>query len=74
MQFDTMYSYVRVFSSKVQVDVEGGSTLIVSGGGLIHSTYKVAQFHFHWGSDNTKGSEHTYNGISYPMEVFVNHS
>lgn len=55
----------------VQVDVEGGSTLMVSGGGLIHSTYKVAQFHFHWGSDNTKGSEHTYNGIAYPMELHI---
>lgn len=53
----------------VKVNVENGASVMVSGGGLAHSTYKVAQFHFHWGSNDTRGSEHTYNGLSYPMEV-----
>lgn len=29
----------------------------------------AAQFHFHWGSTNSKGSEHTINSKQYPMEV-----
>ncbi|XP_062622193.1 carbonic anhydrase-like [Saccostrea cucullata] len=55
----------------VKVDLEDNASVMVSGGGLVHSTYKVAQFHFHWGSNNTKGSEHTYNGMSYPMELHI---
>ena len=42
----------------------------VSGGGL-PTTYYATQFHFHWGSDDSKGSEHTVDGKPYPMEVAV---
>ncbi len=34
---------------------------------------RLAQFHFHWGDDNTKGSEHTYGGQAYPLEVHLVH-
>lgn len=44
--------------------------LRVSGGGL-GSTFRVAQFHFHWGSDDSHGSEHTVDGRSFPMEMHV---
>lgn len=54
----------------LQVDVTSGD-LIVSGGGLPGSTYKTAQLHFHWGADDTDGSEHTYNGRAYPMEMHI---
>lgn len=33
------------------------------------ATYKLQQFHFHWGSDNTKGSEHQIDSKKYPAEV-----
>lgn len=38
-------------------------------------TFKLAQFHLHWGSDNTflRGSEHTLNGSSFPAEVKTRH-
>ena len=42
--------------------------LRVSGGSL-SSEYGVVQFHFHWGSSDEKGSEHTIDGVPYPMEV-----
>ena len=42
--------------------------LRVSGGGL-SSEYGVVQFHFHWGSSDQQGSEHTIDGVPYPMEV-----
>ncbi|XP_070182930.1 carbonic anhydrase 2-like, partial [Littorina saxatilis] len=48
----------------------GSGTMQVSGGSL-GGTYQVAQFHFHWGSDSTKGSEHTVNGLAYPMELHI---
>ncbi|ESO96283.1 hypothetical protein LOTGIDRAFT_239341 [Lottia gigantea] len=46
--------------------------LYVENGGL-PAKYKLAQFHFHWGSDNTKGSEHIINGNAFPMEVHFVH-
>merc|ERR1712179_374198 len=52
----------------VQVDV--GGHLTVTGGGL-SGTHKVAQFHFHWGEDDSRGSEHFQNGIQYPLELHI---
>ncbi len=48
--------------------IEGVDGFHVDGGGLTGS-YEVFQFHTHWGSDDTKGSEHTLDGKSYPAEV-----
>merc|ERR1711971_1408794 len=56
----------------VQLDVNSVNTATLSGGPL-SSPYKVLQLHFHWGSDNTKGSEHFYDGQAYPMELHVVH-
>lgn len=33
----------------------------ISGGGL-EGKYVFSNFHFHWGSDDSKGSEHTFDG------------
>jgi len=56
----------------VQLDVLSTNTATLSGGPL-SSPYKVLQLHFHWGSDNTKGSEHLYDGQAYPMELHIVH-
>ena len=40
----------------------------ISAGGL-DGVFRAAQFHFHWGSDDNKGSEHTIDGDSFPLEV-----
>lgn len=37
--------------------------------GPITGTYRLKQFHFHWGASDDKGSEHTVNGAMYPAEV-----
>lgn len=59
-----------VKTSKMSLLVQVGFTNDASiSGGDLGQTFKAAQFHFHWGSDNNKGSEHTYNGKSYPAEV-----
>ena len=55
-----------------QLDVAGGNSAKLSGGPL-SDEYKVLQLHFHWGSDDTKGSEHVYDGMAFPMELHVVH-
>ncbi|XP_075231721.1 putative carbonic anhydrase 5 [Lycorma delicatula] len=56
-----------------------GQTVIVSGtwqknrprisGGPLLTTYTFSQLHYHWGSDNTYGSEHSYNDKKVPLEM-----
>ena len=40
----------------------------IEGGGL-PGIYRAVQIHFHWGRDDEQGSEHTVDGVKYPMEV-----
>jgi hypothetical protein len=40
-------------------------------GGPLKDTYRLQQFHCHWGSTRHKGSEHTVDGQSYAAEVSV---
>lgn len=37
------------------------------------TNYKLVQFHFHLGTDDHKGSEHTLDGKAYPLEVHLVH-
>merc|ERR1711874_201494 len=57
----------------VQLDVETTDPAVGLSGGPLAEHYKVLQLHFHWGSDDTKGSEHTYDGTAYPLEVHIVH-
>ena len=50
----------------------GAGEGILSGGPLSEN-YQILQLHFHWGKDNTKGSEHTYDGAAFPLEMHVVH-
>lgn len=38
-------------------------------GGPITGTYRLKQFHFHWGASDERGSEHTVNHVKFPCEV-----
>ena len=40
----------------------------ISGGGL-PGEFKLVGMHFHWGNDNSLGSEHHVNNTAYPAEV-----
>lgn len=40
----------------------------VSGGGL-EGVFTTVQFHFHWGSNDSIGSEHTLDGKAFAAEV-----
>merc|ERR1711936_527023 len=49
-----------------------GDVGILSGGPL-DVDYQILQLHFHWGSDDSKGSEHTIDGQSFPLEMHIVH-
>ncbi|XP_067000485.2 carbonic anhydrase 2 [Anabrus simplex] len=51
---------------------EDGDSPFVTGGPL-EGEYVFAQLHFHWGSSDDSGSEHTVHNISFPMEMHVVH-
>ena len=38
-------------------------------GGLLQENYFLKQFNFHFGCNDTVGSEHTIDGNTYPIEV-----
>ncbi|XP_037777682.1 carbonic anhydrase 3-like isoform X1 [Penaeus monodon] len=44
----------------------------IKGGGL-EGVYVFSNFHFHWGSDDSKGSEHTFDGDRYAAELHLVH-
>ncbi|TRY71618.1 hypothetical protein TCAL_11468 [Tigriopus californicus] len=54
------------------VDESEPSRLIFQGP-LGSQPYKLLQFHLHWGSDSTKGSEHTLDGQAFPAEIHLVH-
>ncbi|XP_070571843.1 carbonic anhydrase 7-like isoform X2 [Ptychodera flava] len=56
-----------------QIDIVGGD-YVMRGGGLPAKQYKLAQFHWHWGSSKDRGSEHTIDGKRFAAEChFVFH-
>lgn len=42
-------------------------------GGKLTAEYEFDGLHFHWGERNNRGSEHTFNGVRYPMEMHLVH-
>ncbi|XP_064118008.1 carbonic anhydrase 2-like isoform X1 [Macrobrachium nipponense] len=54
------------------VEIDAPAAPRVTQGGL-KGEYIFAQFHFHWGGDSSLGSEHTIDGVRYPMELHMVH-
>merc|ERR1719412_309905 len=46
----------------------------VLSGGPLDGEYKILQLHFHWGSNDSLGSEHTLQGESFPIELHIVHA
>jgi len=59
-------------TAQLDVNVLGDGVGRLTGGPL-SGEYQVLQLHFHWGKDDTRGSEHTYDGREYPIELHVVH-
>lgn len=54
----------------VQLILNGSITI---SGGMLPGTYKADHLHFHWGTDSSPGSEHTIDGMQFPMEMHIVH-
>merc|ERR1712051_498171 len=56
-------------------DAESGGTLPTMSSPFVatNAKYELQQFHFHWGSSPDIGSEHTIDGIAFPMELHLVH-
>ncbi|KFB38205.1 AGAP002359-PA-like protein [Anopheles sinensis] len=48
-----------------------GADRPVLRGGPLKTKYLFDQFHFHWGSNSSVGSEHVYDYQRYPMEIHL---
>ncbi|XP_073488002.1 carbonic anhydrase 2-like isoform X2 [Aquarana catesbeiana] len=55
------------------VEFEDSDNRSVLKGGALHGTYRLKQFHFHWGSCDGHGSEHTVDGVKYEAELHLVH-
>ena len=42
-----------------------GEDVGILEGGNLNGSYQIQQFHFHWGQDDSQGSEHTLTGERY---------
>ena len=58
-------------SVKFQIGIPNNFT--IKKGPYGDEEYQFKQLHFHWGSIDSKGSEHTINGKRFPMEMHMVH-
>jgi len=61
--------HTAVLGVKTEYDNDG----VMTGGPLGDERYQMLQMHFHWGANVTVGSEHTINGVTYPLELHLVH-
>ncbi|XP_008835148.1 carbonic anhydrase 2 [Nannospalax galili] len=55
------------------VEFDDSQDKAVLKGGPLHGTYRLIQFHFHWGSSDGQGSEHTVDKMKYAAELHLVH-
>ncbi|PSN55739.1 Carbonic anhydrase 3 [Blattella germanica] len=79
---DLVYNYFDDGKSKKKVRNNGHTVKItydqgylpsVTGGPLFKDTFIFVEVHFHWGTNDQEGAEHTINGAKYSMETHVVH-
>lgn len=56
----------------VQVSATENENRYIEGAGL-PGRFQFAQFHYHWGSNSSRGAEHTVRGFQYPLELHLVH-
>uniref|UniRef100_A0A8C1KBN8 Carbonic anhydrase n=1 Tax=Cyprinus carpio TaxID=7962 RepID=A0A8C1KBN8_CYPCA len=63
----------RSFAFNVNAPLNCSFLLTVIRGGPLENTYRLKQFHFHWGGKGCRGSEHTVGGKTYASELHLVH-
>nr|XP_014340058.1 PREDICTED: carbonic anhydrase 5A, mitochondrial [Latimeria chalumnae] len=56
-----------------QVEFDDTTDRSVISGGPLANSYRLKQFHFHWGAKNDWGSEHAIENHLYPAELHLVH-
>ncbi|CAC5399080.1 CA [Mytilus coruscus] len=69
---DSKYGKIKNNGHTIQVDM-ADDTVTLNGGGLDGGPFILAQFHFHWGTSDSTGSEHTVDGNRSPLEIHFVH-
>jgi len=61
------------YSAQLYVQDDLPPSVGILSGGHLPGKYRILQLHFHWGADDTRGSEHTLNGKMFPLELHIVH-
>ncbi|XP_014244183.1 putative carbonic anhydrase 3 [Cimex lectularius] len=64
-------THIKNNGHSVEVRLDTDEPIQISGGPLHRNSYTLEQMHFHWGRNDSVGSENTINGHPYPMEVHL---
>jgi carbonic anhydrase len=68
----TMHIENNGHTAKVTVELEDGCHKMPQViGGELPGKFELAQFHFHWGSKHSRGSEHTLSGVSCSVNYHI---
>uniref|UniRef100_A0A8C6Z0Y4 Carbonic anhydrase n=1 Tax=Nothoprocta perdicaria TaxID=30464 RepID=A0A8C6Z0Y4_NOTPE len=57
----------------VMVEFEDADDKTAISGGPFENPFRLKQFHFHWGTKPSQGSEHTVDGKPFPSELHLVH-
>ncbi len=61
----SIYIYIFRYSVKFTPNEAAKGRLTLWGGPLGDDRFRLEQLHFHWGSEDQRGSEHSINGHRY---------
>lgn len=61
-------------SVKVKLEVDGNYVKSPIKTDYNGEMWRLVQFHLHWGESNSMGSEHTIDGMAYPVELHMIHT
>ncbi|XP_043921922.1 carbonic anhydrase 1-like [Protopterus annectens] len=69
----TSSKIIRNIGHAFNVVYDDSSNKSVLTGGSLAGVYRLAQFHFHWGTTDAEGSEHTVDGNKFSAEMHLVH-
>jgi len=72
--YDQVPTSMRIEKKDTTIDVFVDGVQPIARDEAIGDWYQYAQLHFHWGLDNSQGSEHTFNSQSAPLEMHIVHT
>ena len=70
-QIDTYIIFLPNLFQQLDVVATLPGDVGVLSGGPLDGDYQVLQLHFHWGANDTKGSEHTLDGARLVLDTFL---